>query len=717
MSQRTARASHKPVFKHTQTRHNITMFLPIYTLAAIANIVAKSHNYNIDHELNPYLRVKKSISDVKVKDIEHIYPVESDQSEQNRHSAINKENQLKYSTVHDPDELNFKDQSREKRSYYIPISRPIEDSSTSIPTITKDVSSTSDLNDIEPTTTTTDSSYSDYNVDYENGGNFIFKNQLGDTNKNKTDKYPNNGLNNSTNNNTQAYYPLSHTFIPGYNEPKDVFDFEKGPVYTNSTDTKTNAEQENEEFLKENDDKNNERIKRSYYIAKSQSSKPGNAQSYYPLSHTYIPGYNTQEGVYDFDRGQVLPISKNITSDTPNKSKETKPQEKEDPHKNDDRTQRTTTKRPTTKHNLERMTRSPQPLNWKHNEDYDDYTQLQPKNKRPAQRESQNPTNLDYDNDGEFIVYRPKSVNRVKPKQAPRRKPTNTPHTGKHPKPHTTKQPEDSDSKESEENMDTYYRRGSGRRHAITRIKRSYYMPTYEYDNYGRKKINGYRPLSHTYIPGYNEQEDVWRYEGGEVYPYPSNGGGDIDNTGTQRGQGNKKHKTTNEDETRNKKHKSSKDKKDESLLDKIIINPIKKLFGYRKKRNTNIDIPNNTIIVRKRNGVTDFLNNMVDKIHNYTRRDQVIIIDENNIHNGKTNENYLSSVPDPYGNGYDDIAYPNNPYYDNRNHYNTQDNRYDNRQYRPYQHKANRGFSPYQNGYQYPTRYNYNQRSYQKYY
>ncbi|XP_047518697.1 GATA zinc finger domain-containing protein 14-like isoform X2 [Pieris napi] len=605
MSQRTARASHKPVFKHTQTRHNITMFLPIYTLAAIANIVAKSHNYNIDHELNPYLRVKKSISDVKVKDIEHIYPVESDQSEQNRHSAINKENQLKYSTVHDPDELNFKDQSREKRSYYIPISRPIEDSSTSIPTITKDVSSTSDLNDIEPTTTTTDSSYSDYNVDYENGGNFIFKNQLGDTNKNKTDKYPNNGLNNSTNNNTQAYYPLSHTFIPGYNEPKDVFDFEKGPVYTNSTDTKTNAEQENEEFLKENDDKNNERIKRSYYIAKSQSSKPGNAQSYYPLSHTYIPGYNTQEGVYDFDRGQVLPISKNITSDTPNKSKETKPQEKEDPHKNDDRTQRTTTKRPTTKHNLERMTRSPQPLNWKHNEDYDDYTQLQPKNKRPAQRESQNPTNLDYDNDGEFIVYRPKSVNRVKPKQAPRRKPTNTPHTGKHPKPHTTKQPEDSDSKESEENMDTYYRRGSGRRHAITRIKRSYYMPTYEYDNYGRKKINGYRPLSHTYIPGYNEQEDVWRYEGGEVYPYPSNGGGDIDNTGTQRGQ-------------------------------------------------------------------------------------------------------------DPYGNGYDDIAYPNNPYYDNRNHYNTQDNRYDNRQYRPYQHKANRGFSPYQNGYQYPTRYNYNQRSYQ---
>ncbi|XP_047518698.1 probable serine/threonine-protein kinase clkA isoform X3 [Pieris napi] len=497
MSQRTARASHKPVFKHTQTRHNITMFLPIYTLAAIANIVAKSHNYNIDHELNPYLRVKKSISDVKVKDIEHIYPVESDQSEQNRHSAINKENQLKYSTVHDPDELNFKDQSREKRSYYIPISRPIEDSSTSIPTITKDVSSTSDLNDIEPTTTTTDSSYSDYNVDYENGGNFIFKNQLGDTNKNKTDKYPNNGLNNSTNNNTQAYYPLSHTFIPGYNEPKDVFDFEKGPVYTNSTDTKTNAEQENEEFLKENDDKNNERIKRSYYIAKSQSSKPGNAQSYYPLSHTYIPGYNTQEGVYDFDRGQVLPISKNITSDTPNKSKETKPQEKEDPHKNDDRTQRTTTKRPTTKHNLERMTRSPQPLNWKHNEDYDDYTQLQPKNKRPAQRESQNPTNLDYDNDGEFIVYRPKSVNRVKPKQAPRRKPTNTPHT-------------------------------------------------------------------------------------------------------------------------------------------------------------------------------------------------------------------------DPYGNGYDDIAYPNNPYYDNRNHYNTQDNRYDNRQYRPYQHKANRGFSPYQNGYQYPTRYNYNQRSYQ---
>ncbi|XP_045530226.1 GATA zinc finger domain-containing protein 14-like isoform X4 [Pieris brassicae] len=404
------------------------MFLPIYTLAAIANIVAKSHNYNIDHELNPNLRVKKSISDVKVNDLERLYPVESDQSddyEPNRNSAINKENQLKYSTPNRPDELNVKAQSREKRSYYVPISRPIEGSSTSIPTITKDVSSTSDLNDLEPTTTTTDSSYSDYSVDYENDGNFIFKNQPEDINKNKTDKYPNDGLNNSTRNNTQAYYPLSHTFIPGYNKPKDVFNFEKGPVYTNSTESNTNTEQKNEELLtKKNsvNDKSNERIKRSYYIAKPQIGRPGNAQAYYPLSHTYIPGYNTQD-VFDFDQGQVLPISNNKTSDTSNKSKETEPKEKQDSHKKDDRTQGTTTK-----HNLVRMTRTPQ---WKENHDYVDYTQLQSKNKGAPHKESQNPTNLDYDNGGEFIVNRPKHANRVKPKQKRpgRPKQTNTPHT------------------------------------------------------------------------------------------------------------------------------------------------------------------------------------------------------------------------------------------------------------------------------------------------
>ncbi|XP_045530224.1 GATA zinc finger domain-containing protein 14-like isoform X2 [Pieris brassicae] len=511
------------------------MFLPIYTLAAIANIVAKSHNYNIDHELNPNLRVKKSISDVKVNDLERLYPVESDQSddyEPNRNSAINKENQLKYSTPNRPDELNVKAQSREKRSYYVPISRPIEGSSTSIPTITKDVSSTSDLNDLEPTTTTTDSSYSDYSVDYENDGNFIFKNQPEDINKNKTDKYPNDGLNNSTRNNTQAYYPLSHTFIPGYNKPKDVFNFEKGPVYTNSTESNTNTEQKNEELLtKKNsvNDKSNERIKRSYYIAKPQIGRPGNAQAYYPLSHTYIPGYNTQD-VFDFDQGQVLPISNNKTSDTSNKSKETEPKEKQDSHKKDDRTQGTTTK-----HNLVRMTRTPQ---WKENHDYVDYTQLQSKNKGAPHKESQNPTNLDYDNGGEFIVNRPKHANRVKPKQKRpgRPKQTNTPHTGKQPNKHTTKQPKDSASKESEEIIDTYYRRGSGSKHANTRLKRSYYMPIYEYDQHGRKQT-GYRPLSHTYIPGYNQQEDVWRYEGGEVYPYPSNSGGEKDNTGIQKGQ------------------------------------------------------------------------------------------------------------------------------------------------------------------------------------
>ncbi|XP_045530223.1 GATA zinc finger domain-containing protein 14-like isoform X1 [Pieris brassicae] len=675
------------------------MFLPIYTLAAIANIVAKSHNYNIDHELNPNLRVKKSISDVKVNDLERLYPVESDQSddyEPNRNSAINKENQLKYSTPNRPDELNVKAQSREKRSYYVPISRPIEGSSTSIPTITKDVSSTSDLNDLEPTTTTTDSSYSDYSVDYENDGNFIFKNQPEDINKNKTDKYPNDGLNNSTRNNTQAYYPLSHTFIPGYNKPKDVFNFEKGPVYTNSTESNTNTEQKNEELLtKKNsvNDKSNERIKRSYYIAKPQIGRPGNAQAYYPLSHTYIPGYNTQD-VFDFDQGQVLPISNNKTSDTSNKSKETEPKEKQDSHKKDDRTQGTTTK-----HNLVRMTRTPQ---WKENHDYVDYTQLQSKNKGAPHKESQNPTNLDYDNGGEFIVNRPKHANRVKPKQKRpgRPKQTNTPHTGKQPNKHTTKQPKDSASKESEEIIDTYYRRGSGSKHANTRLKRSYYMPIYEYDQHGRKQT-GYRPLSHTYIPGYNQQEDVWRYEGGEVYPYPSNSGGEKDNTGIQKGQGNKKHKTTKEDQIRNKQHNSSKAKNDESLLDKIIINPIKKLFGYRKKRSTSTDFLNNTKIVRKRSGVTDFLNNMVEKIHNYTRSDQVIIIDENSIHNGKTNENYVSSVPDAYGNGYDNIAHQNNPYNENRNNYNTPHNGY-NGQYQAYQQQypANRGFTPYQNEY-----------------
>ncbi|XP_022119051.2 putative uncharacterized protein DDB_G0282133 isoform X3 [Pieris rapae] len=491
------------------------MLLPIYTLAAIANIIAKSHNYNIDHELNPYLRVKKSISDVKVNEIERLYPVESDHSDvkQNRHSSINKENLNP--TVNHQDELNVK--GREKRSYYIPILRPIEDlrSSTSIPTTTKGVSSTIDVFD-EPTTTTTDSSYSDYKDDYENGGNFIYKNQQVDTYNNETDNF-NNGLNSTSINNTQAYYPLSHTFIPGYNKPKDVFNFEKGPVYTNSTEAKINAEQENEEVLiKENgnNEENNERIKRSYYIAR-HSSKPGNAQAYYPLSHTYIPGYNTQEDVFDFDQGQVLPNSKNKTSDTPNKSKE-----KEDSLKKDDRTQGTTTKRPTTKHSLDRMTRSPQR---KANQDYEDYTQLHPKNKGPPHRGYQNPTNLDYDNGGEFIVYRPKHVHRVKPKQVTRPKPTTTPHTGKKPNPQTKTQPEDSDSKESEEKPDTYYKRGSGRRHANTRLKRSYYMPTYEYDQYGRKQTR-YRPLSHTYIPGYNEQEDVWRYEGGKVYPYPSNG-------------------------------------------------------------------------------------------------------------------------------------------------------------------------------------------------
>ncbi|XP_045489566.1 GATA zinc finger domain-containing protein 14 isoform X1 [Pieris rapae] len=680
------------------------MLLPIYTLAAIANIIAKSHNYNIDHELNPYLRVKKSISDVKVNEIERLYPVESDHSDvkQNRHSSINKENLNP--TVNHQDELNVK--GREKRSYYIPILRPIEDlrSSTSIPTTTKGVSSTIDVFD-EPTTTTTDSSYSDYKDDYENGGNFIYKNQQVDTYNNETDNF-NNGLNSTSINNTQAYYPLSHTFIPGYNKPKDVFNFEKGPVYTNSTEAKINAEQENEEVLiKENgnNEENNERIKRSYYIAR-HSSKPGNAQAYYPLSHTYIPGYNTQEDVFDFDQGQVLPNSKNKTSDTPNKSKE-----KEDSLKKDDRTQGTTTKRPTTKHSLDRMTRSPQR---KANQDYEDYTQLHPKNKGPPHRGYQNPTNLDYDNGGEFIVYRPKHVHRVKPKQVTRPKPTTTPHTGKKPNPQTKTQPEDSDSKESEEKPDTYYKRGSGRRHANTRLKRSYYMPTYEYDQYGRKQTR-YRPLSHTYIPGYNEQEDVWRYEGGKVYPYPSNGEGDLDNTDIQRGQGNKKHKNTNKDETRNKKHNSSKDKTDKSLLDKIIINPIKKLFGYRKKRSTNIDIPNNTIIVQKRNGVTDFLNNMVEKIQNYTRGDKVIITDENSIHNGKTNENYLSSLPDPYGYGYDDKAYRNNPYNENRNNYNTQDNRYNNGMYQTYHqnYPTNRGL----NGYQYPS-YN-NQRGYQKYY
>ncbi|XP_022119069.2 putative mediator of RNA polymerase II transcription subunit 26 isoform X4 [Pieris rapae] len=397
------------------------MLLPIYTLAAIANIIAKSHNYNIDHELNPYLRVKKSISDVKVNEIERLYPVESDHSDvkQNRHSSINKENLNP--TVNHQDELNVK--GREKRSYYIPILRPIEDlrSSTSIPTTTKGVSSTIDVFD-EPTTTTTDSSYSDYKDDYENGGNFIYKNQQVDTYNNETDNF-NNGLNSTSINNTQAYYPLSHTFIPGYNKPKDVFNFEKGPVYTNSTEAKINAEQENEEVLiKENgnNEENNERIKRSYYIAR-HSSKPGNAQAYYPLSHTYIPGYNTQEDVFDFDQGQVLPNSKNKTSDTPNKSKE-----KEDSLKKDDRTQGTTTKRPTTKHSLDRMTRSPQR---KANQDYEDYTQLHPKNKGPPHRGYQNPTNLDYDNGGEFIVYRPKHVHRVKPKQVTRPKPTTTPHT------------------------------------------------------------------------------------------------------------------------------------------------------------------------------------------------------------------------------------------------------------------------------------------------
>ncbi|CAK1555992.1 unnamed protein product [Leptosia nina] len=605
------------------------MLLLLYTFAAIANIVAKSHNFNIDNDVNPYLRVKRAndhFSDVPV---------------------------------------NYNDGSREWNPEFQPdLISDVNVNDSIDPSNDEAVELNDDI--------TTVISAEEESLDYENGGRFVI------TPSRRVNLYPNKRPEkipptiNKGKNKTQAYYPLSHTYIPGYNQPDDVFNFEKGPVQADvknktvaAKDNKRNKERtgnesETDDAATEDGDVKRKRVQRSYYLPVQR--RPGKPQEYYPLSHTYIPGQNEQDDVFDFELGTVIPYA----NKTGNGHNSTNGTEGNLSNKND------------------------KPGGPKHTMHKNNVTTKKP----PTSTEADSGFWGGWFGGGKTTTNRP---NVIKHQTSP--KPT------KH--------------KELDESLD--YENGGGyvsytspkNRHPSLQQQRSYYQPIYENEGNGRKKIAGYYPLSHTYIPGTNQQEDVWKYEGGPVYPYPS---GQEAHATPNKNRGHKVVYVETEEQATTVHHSKNKGKgdKDEGLLTKYLVNPIKKLFGYRKKRS--IDNANrDAIVVRKRNGVTEFLNNMVQKVYNYTLHDQVVVIDEKNVlsnrgnsvsdaygqykyDNGQYHSGY--NVPDynggAYPNNYQNNAYPSyqNRYPDNQNGYTNNRYGYTNNQY-GYQDPYNR------NGYQ----------------
>ncbi|XP_038220978.1 putative uncharacterized protein DDB_G0293878 [Zerene cesonia] len=190
--------------------------------------------------------------------------------------------------------------------------------------------------------------------------------------------------------------------------------------------------------------------------------------------------------------------------------------------------------------------------------------------------------------------------------------------------------------------------KSTGRWHRVDRLKRSYYLPIPNDDvnmkndgktyHGGRKPNRGYYPLSDTHIPGYNDGYDASNFEGGEVRPYPKNKNASPtlppkrnddrnyeDQTNVHLNQKYPKNTRIHRVEKTQTQHEREENESNEGLFSSFW-KPVKSFFSRLRRSidEPDHDFPPQTAHIRKRKSVSEFFYNIIDKVESYTRGSQV---------------------------------------------------------------------------------------------